>query len=213
MTKRTPVAKRLGRPPDVDSAATRDRLLEVARAAFAHHGYDSTTNKEIAAAAGITTGAIYHYYPSKADLYLAVYESVQRIVFNAFDSAVVGHTGLIARFGAALDIAVELNRHDPSFAGFLVGVTAESQRRSEIARRIGSAGTTNTGFVTRLVTDAHQSGELADGVDLRALEDLLNLVLSGLAQFSNQTRDVTRHASTVDVLKQFLAGTLLQRAG
>ena len=46
----------------------------MARAAFASGGYDSSTNRDLAAQGGITAGALYYYYPSKLDLYLAVHD-------------------------------------------------------------------------------------------------------------------------------------------
>src|SRR3979411_973010 len=101
---------RLGRPPACDSNETRDRLLDVARRAFATYGYDATTNKDIAAEAGITTGAIYHYFSSKADLYVAAHERVQAIAYAAFEDAVAGVTTLPDRLNALLDTAVALSR-------------------------------------------------------------------------------------------------------
>ncbi len=50
----------------------------------------------------------------------------------------------------------------------------------------------------------------APGVSLSALEDLLNIVLSGLARFSNVVQDADRHEAAVGVLKQFLSGRLIQ---
>src|SRR5882762_6924163 len=114
---------RLGRPPACDSNETRDRLLEVAQRAFATYGYDATTNKAIAAEAGITTGAIYHYFSSKADLYIAAHERVQPIAYDAFEKAVAGVTTLPERLNAMLDAAVGLSRDDPTLAGFVVNVS------------------------------------------------------------------------------------------
>jgi AcrR family transcriptional regulator len=61
----------VGRPPATDSAETRRRILAGARTCFGRYGYDKTTNKDIASAAGITAGAIYHYFPSKTQLFKA----------------------------------------------------------------------------------------------------------------------------------------------
>ena len=69
--------RRLGRPSQGDAAETRQRILDEARRAFTTRGYDNTTNREIADGAGITAAAIYHYFPSKVDLYVAVFSSVQ----------------------------------------------------------------------------------------------------------------------------------------
>lgn len=210
---RKPAPKRLGRPKDQASAETHERLLAVARSAFARDGFDATTNRRIAEAAGITTGAIYHYYSSKAELYVAVYEAVQTIVYGAFEKAITPHGTLVDRFGAVLDAAVELNRDDPSIAGFVVGVASEAQRHPELRDLIAGIRGTGSGFLRQLAVDAAAHGELAPDISVEALEDLLNAVLSGLARFSNQTGDAGRHAGAVEVLKRFLDGTLMRATG
>lgn len=210
MTRST-VPRPRGRPKDGVSAETRAKLLVEARKAFARDGYDATTNQTIAERVGITTGAIYHYYASKGELYAAVCEEVQRIVFGAFDEAIAGHTHLLDRYASVLDAAVRLNHDDPSIAGFVSGIPAEAQRHPDLARLLAPQWSTHRGFFTRLVDDAVANGELADDVDPRALRDLLDAVLSGLARFSNMTGDVHRHACAVDVLKRFLSGELLRR--
>jgi AcrR family transcriptional regulator len=210
MPRKAQPVKRLGRPKDVASAETHERLLQVARRAFARDGFDATTNRHIADAAGITTGAIYHYYPSKADLYVAVYAEVQGIVYGAFEKAIAPYDTLVARFGAVLDTAVELNREDPSIAGFVVGVASEAQRHPELRDLLRASNAVTTGFLQGLANDAKTRGELQDDITADALEDLLNAVLSGLARFSNQTGDSVRHANAVAALKRFLAGTLMK---
>lgn len=46
-------------------AATRQRILEVARELFASKGFDATTTRDIAKAAGIATGTMFNYFSSK----------------------------------------------------------------------------------------------------------------------------------------------------
>ena len=53
MPARSP--RRLGRPPASDSADTKQRILAVARSSFGELGWEKTTNKDIAAKAGITS--------------------------------------------------------------------------------------------------------------------------------------------------------------
>lgn len=203
-------SRRLGRPKDVASAETHERLLDVARGLFARDGFDATTNKRIAAAAGITSGAIYHYYPSKAELYVAVYEQVQTIVYGAFEKAVIGHDTLRDRFGAVLDAAVETNRIDPSIAAFVVGVAGEAQRHPELRALLAPVRAQHHRFLHRLAADAAERGELQPGVSPDAVGDLLTAVLSGLARFSDQTGDARRHADAVAMLRRMIDGTLLR---
>jgi len=156
VSRRTPVSKALGRPRQVDSTETRNTLLEVARRIFARDGYGATTNRSIAEEAGITTGAIYHYFPSKAELFAAVYDQVQNIVYDRFEVALSKPGSLIERFSSALDAAVELNRSDSSLAGFVVTVPTEVQRhasstcwpRSGVGRRSSSPNSLPTPLPT-----------------------------------------------------------------
>ena len=47
------------------------RLLAAATRLFAERGYDRTSVQEIVEAAGVTKGALYHYFGSKDDLFMA----------------------------------------------------------------------------------------------------------------------------------------------
>lgn len=53
-------------------AATRAKILEVAERMFAVKGYEGTTIRDIAAAAELSTGAIFSNFADKADLFKVV---------------------------------------------------------------------------------------------------------------------------------------------
>ncbi|HET6810158.1 MAG TPA: helix-turn-helix domain-containing protein [Acidimicrobiales bacterium] len=57
--------------------ATRQLLVAVARGLFAEHGYADTSVEEIIQRAGVARGALYHHFPGKDALFLAVYQAVQ----------------------------------------------------------------------------------------------------------------------------------------
>ncbi len=61
----------MGRIAGVTAAKTRERLLEAAAEVFAARGYDGTRVAHIAAAAGVSNGALYAHFPSKAELLVA----------------------------------------------------------------------------------------------------------------------------------------------
>jgi AcrR family transcriptional regulator len=62
----------------VQSEATRTELLRAARELFTERGYADTFTDEVAERAGVTRGALYHHFPGKKDLFLAVFEDVER---------------------------------------------------------------------------------------------------------------------------------------
>lgn len=50
----------------------KEQLLDVATHLFAKYGLEGTTTKDIAKAAGVSPGLLYHYYASKEELLLSV---------------------------------------------------------------------------------------------------------------------------------------------
>lgn len=59
---------------ELKSRETRERIVEVAQELFAQYGYHAVSVKDIAAQAGVTTGALYHHFKNKEDLMSAVFD-------------------------------------------------------------------------------------------------------------------------------------------
>ena len=64
---------RSGRRPG--KPGTRDAILVAAREAFAERGYDQSSLREIAAAAGVDPAMVHHYFGNKDNLFLAVLQA------------------------------------------------------------------------------------------------------------------------------------------
>jgi AcrR family transcriptional regulator len=61
-----------GRRPG--STATREEILEAARKLFAQNGYDRTTVRAIAAAAGVNPAMVHYFFGSKEQVFVAALE-------------------------------------------------------------------------------------------------------------------------------------------
>lgn len=57
--------------------ATTNALRRAARSQFGQRGFDQTSIDDIATAAGVTRGALYHYFDSKEQLFEAVFEEIE----------------------------------------------------------------------------------------------------------------------------------------
>lgn len=64
-------------------AATVAMILEGARRRFAANGFDATSIDDIAEAAGVAKGAVYHHFASKEAVFLQVLENVQATIASA----------------------------------------------------------------------------------------------------------------------------------
>lgn len=73
------------RTTDGDGPPVPQRLLAAATRLFAEQGYDRTSVQEIVEAAGVTKGALYHYFGSKEDLLQEVYARVLRLQQERLD--------------------------------------------------------------------------------------------------------------------------------
>ncbi len=73
-----------GRPEEADN--TYGRLLAAALTAFAERGFHGTTTRDIAGLAGVSPGALYVYFPSKAD----VLETIMRAGLDAALQVLIG---------------------------------------------------------------------------------------------------------------------------
>ncbi|MCZ4610049.1 TetR/AcrR family transcriptional regulator [Streptomyces chartreusis] len=67
-------SRRRGRPPRAESADTRDRILDAAREEFAERGYDKTSVRGIAKAAGVDSALVHHYFGTKEQVFEAAVE-------------------------------------------------------------------------------------------------------------------------------------------
>jgi AcrR family transcriptional regulator len=56
---------------------TRDSILGAARRLFTSKGYDASSVDEIAAAARVTSGALYHHFRGKREIMRAVFEALE----------------------------------------------------------------------------------------------------------------------------------------
>lgn len=200
-----PAKKRLGRPPDTDSADTRQRILDAARGAFAAHGYEVATNRSLAAAAGITSGALYHYFESKLDLYVEIYRDVQTLIASRFEKAVTEKDSFVDRLNAVLDESHQLNIEDRSLAQFLGAVRIDRRRHAEVEAAIGQVEV-GTDFFRDLVNAGVKAGEI-DKSRRKMVLAYLDTVLAGLTDAVSG--DDQRHALAVESVKHSLGGDLL----
>ena len=93
-----------------DSRSARDRVIEAARSLFIERGYSATSLQMIADALGVTKAAVYHQFPSKAEILHAVVDPAIRQMANIGRDAELAPTaddGFEIALGGLVDLVVE----------------------------------------------------------------------------------------------------------
>lgn len=189
----------------VSRAVVADRLLAEATRLFARQGFEGTSVAQIVEAAGVTKGAMYHYFSSKDDLLHEVYARVLRMQMRRLEEITDSAGSPAERLhAAASDVVVTSieNLDDTTIfqrSMHLLGSEKQREFRAERRRyherfraivRVGQAdGSFRTdvsadvavqyffGCVHHLATWYHVDGPLSAADIARQFADLL---LSGL---------------------------------
>jgi AcrR family transcriptional regulator len=134
----------VGRPAGTVRGETRTRIIAAAMCCVAEVGYSRTTIRQIAKAAGITSGSLYHYFSTKADLLTATLAEIEQTAMPRLRAAAGRGTDAVERLHAVFDESDRLRRDYPYLAAFERAMRAEgaavSGMRDVLAEIIADEG-------------------------------------------------------------------------
>lgn len=155
----------MGRIAGVTAAETRERLLRAAADVFAERGYDGTRVADIAAAAGVSNGALYAHFGSKAELLVAALRAHARRMLEELLAADPDRpaTELLLTIGRALP-----RKREPS--GYLIVEALVAARRDhEVAASTRGYVDERAEWIAGLVRSAQRDGEVDPALSPEAL--------------------------------------------
>lgn len=106
-------------------AQTRTLILDTALRMFREDGYEATTMRAVAAAAGVSVGNAYYYFESKEHLVQAYYEEIGRTHRALALPRIAERTALADRLRIALETHLEVIAPYHDFAGSFFKVAAD----------------------------------------------------------------------------------------
>lgn len=176
----------MGRIAGVTAAETRERLLRAAADAFAERGYDGTRVADIAAAAGVSNGALYAHFGSKADLLVAALRTHGRRLLADLLVADPERSvlGLLVAAGRRLP-----ERRDAR-ADLIVEALVAARRDEDVARPMRDYVGERADWLADLVRMAQSDGELDAAVSPDALAHFCLLLAIGSALVPPEMRGV-----------------------
>lgn len=144
----------------------RTQLLEVAIELFSKHGFDGTTTREIAAAAGVSEAIIFRHFASKEELYAALLDYKNREGgTEEWIAELRGHAERCddeALFRSLIRKILASYRDDPSFQRLLLYSALNAHEFSQILHR--SLGIPLYGFLYDYIARRKRQGAFA-GLD------------------------------------------------
>ena len=185
-----------------DAAETRALILDQATVLFEEKGYSSTTLDDIARAAGLTKGAIFHHFKSKKALFTDIWTTLQKEM-----DADIRRT--------AAKIAAET---DDPFAGMVEGARCQVGylKQNRFARIVMIEGPAVLGMDEWMERDVALSkdriGEAIDYLVVRGKlappnKDSLNLLFIGMLNYAVlASREADDPQSIVDSFEIILRG-------
>lgn len=197
--------RRVGRPADSDSAGTRARIVDHALELFGTEGFDATTNRRIAQLAGVSSAALYHYFPSKGEIYVAVCEAISEKFADVFARVTHSEPTLAGRVTRILGENVELGLTAPALLGFVAGMPAVVQKHPEIARGAETLTVSFRAMVRDLVDGATEPDQVLRGSSPAGFADLVMVTLSGLGRLSARGMHDRHRAAADSFLHLFVA--------
>lgn len=185
-------------------ADTRDRLVQAARELFWEQGYTATGIAQILKKAGVNSGSLYHFFPTKEDLLLAVLEWYTNNLFTmVIDPVTTRISDPIERVFGVLDgyrrqlIATEFSRGCP-----IGNLSLELSDRYPKVRDILALNFRNwRDAVKRFLDDA--SDRLPESTDTACLATFVLTTMEGAVMLCRAYRTADPYHDAVNQLRDY----------
>lgn len=139
----------------------RNRILAAARALVSEGGWAEAQVSHVAAAAGLATGTVYRYFPSKAELCVEILSTVSQREVDVIDAIANGSETAPQRLRAAIATFVERAMQNRRLAYALIAEPCDPEiDRARLVYRHAISEQ-----IMRIVRDGQRSGAYRDDID------------------------------------------------
>ena len=197
----------VGRPVGADGQQTRARIVGAAMRCVAEVGYSQATIREIAKAADMTSGSLYHYFPNKSELLTATVTEIDKIASSRLRAAAGQHDDAVGRVEAVLDELDRLMREYPHLAAFDRAMRAESIAHPRSGREPHAGLKALRDIINEIIQDAQGRGALPPGTDPDAAVNAIHALARGLTERAANLTPAA-YAATLGSAKELIRGTL-----
>lgn len=176
---------------------TKAALLGAAAKVFARRGYDGASISEIASEAGLTSGAIYAHFSSKAELFVATLRAygerdLDRVLGRGATELMEGLTAVGATF----------DRPEPTEASLLISAVVAARNDREVAALIAELMADREESFQAVVREAQAAGVVTPEASAAAVSRLSLVIAMGSLLVGTLKLDPVEHQDWEEVINR-----------
>ena len=186
---------------------TRKKIIEKSLQLFSVKGYFNTSINDILEATGLTKGGLYGHFPSKEDIWYAVYDEAVEIWKRSVFKGIRDHSDPLERIERFIENDMRDYLGGDVFDGgcFFLNMLVElSGQSATMSRQILRGFVRLSKLLRTWLEEADRSGELKDGLDLKETANFILISLNGAAALYISSRDTSILEQTVGQLRFYI---------
>lgn len=160
-------------------AAKRQHILDSAAVLFAARGYERTTTSQLCAQAGISLGTLYHYFPGKKQLFLAVLTQDEQQTRSLLEELAEDPDPMEALLRFVSHLAEPAAEH-PIVPQLVLEAMLQAHRDPEVRKVLEDAESHETHGLRRLLQRAAGSGDVDPELDVEEAASWISSLISAL---------------------------------
>ncbi|MDH6234573.1 TetR/AcrR family transcriptional repressor of uid operon [Mesorhizobium soli] len=159
-------------------AAQRQVILSAAKTCFARNGFHKTSTEAICAEAGTSSGKLFHYFPNKKAIILAVVEDQARQTTDYFGN-LLEQPDLSAALSDFFDVILHL-ASDAEERRLILEIAAEAARDEDVGALNAKGDRLLAEGLTALLTEATSRGQVKPVVPVGHAVRFLMVMIDGI---------------------------------
>ncbi len=189
---------------ELQSEATRERIIAAATQLFLRKGYFGTSIADIASEVKVTKGALYHHFEGKEAIFSAVVSTIKKTWRDAVARQVIGARDPVERLETLLESHAAFLERNESFCLVMNGMMMEMDGVDpKFYRELQSAYADMSGFIEQILLKGQKAGKIRSDVDPR----LTALTIAGMLRGTGCSRPLSErmkydYKATMEVLKK-----------
>ncbi len=160
--------------------SVRDKILRSAENLFSHKGYHETSMDDIVRESGLSKGAIYGYFESKQDLFLALSERRVASIMDTIQSGFSPNDSALKKLEKAGEFHFNYIEQSIEICRMSLECWVEAPRIASLQKRLDNRYEKAHRFIAEIIKEGIQKGEFRKDIDPDAVSSFLLATIDGL---------------------------------